>query len=83
MMNVKATRLENLPPEAWTIVTGGDDEGASIDKLYSTIAWLYRATTIRVNGVQSMPFDLRTSSGEVLASYDGSTYEEMVPDKMR
>ncbi len=52
----KSTRLEDLPPEAWRAISGGSAEGGLIEKLYSSVPWLWRGVRARAAAMSKMPF---------------------------
>lgn len=66
--------INQLPPEAWTILTGGDEEQGK--KLYSLVSWMYRCAEIRASSVQTMPWQI-TRGREVVARHDD---DETNPD---
>ena len=74
----KGVRLEDLPPEAWTILSGGSQSQA-IDKLYATVSWLYRCVELRANGVMTMPFAVKRGR-DIVAEYDGVTFDDDLAD---
>lgn len=60
--NSKGLRLDNLPPEAWTVITGQDTGAGEATKLRSRVAWLFRCVELRAQAVASMPFEIRKRS---------------------
>lgn len=77
----KAVRLSDLPEEAWTIVRGGSTD--EVDKLFATVAWLYRGVQLRANAVGSMPFAvLSDRGGDEVYKFDGVTAETAPPDDL-
>lgn len=75
----KAVNLFNNP-DAWTIISGEQDT-KGIQKLYSTVAYLYRCVSLRANAVAAMPFVLMKGKTEV-AVWTGTDFEEDLPPKM-
>lgn len=74
----KGVRLEDYPPEAWTIL-GGGNQAQAIDKLYATVSWLYRCVELRANGVMTMPFAIKRGK-DIVAEYDGVTFDDDLGD---
>lgn len=74
----KGVRLEDLSPEAWTIL-GGGNQSQAIDKLYATVSWLYRCVELRANGVMTMPFAVKRGR-DIVAEYDGVTFDDELAD---
>ena len=58
----KSVRLEDLPPEAWRVITGTDINVDSLKKLYTAVPWLFRGIDIRANAMAKVPFSI--SKGE-------------------
>ncbi len=56
-VNLKSIPLQNLPPEAFTVVVGDGAivQGGVIDR-YETIPWLYRGVEARCNALGGVPF---------------------------
>jgi len=63
--------------EGWSFLFIDEDEN-DINKLYSTVAWLYRCVDIRSNAVAAMPYEVRKNKNTIL-TYDGSTFSEDLP----
>ncbi len=64
----KSVRLEDLPEDAWTYVTG-QAEG-SADDVWKKVGWLRRGLTLRAQGVASMPFSIYRNGKEVANSHE-------------
>lgn len=74
----KSTRLEDLPEEAWTILTS---DGLSVSegetaRLYAAVSWLYRCIDIRAGAVSSMPWKIRRGETTLMTS------EEEAPEQL-
>ena len=74
---MKSTRLEDLPDEAWRIITGDGKSNDKTSQLYGAVAWLYRCVDIRAAAVSSMPFDIVRGETVVMSSDEGA------PEQMR
>lgn len=80
---MKAVRLDDLPDEAWTYVLGGDGSQEDVDKLFATVAWMYRAVTLRAQAVATMPFEIVPELGaDPVYEFDGVTAKDAPPDKL-
>ena len=79
----KGRRLEDLPEEAWTVLTG---EAGSDDRrqLFGVVSWLYRCVDIRAQAVASMPWEVRRGDVVVaspdIAAQEGLTWLNELPD---
>lgn len=71
----KATRLEDLPPEAWRSLTGGAVDGDLLERLYSSVPWLWRGVRARASAMSKMPFTI--SQGENVID-DSQDYQNAV-----
>lgn len=61
----KAVRLEDLPPEAWRVITGeavGNE--SKLEKLYRSVPWLARGVNIRASAMAKMPFTIYDGENE-------------------
>lgn len=66
----KKTRMDDLPPEAWSYITGGA-ETKGVEDLYSRVSVLFRCVNARADAAASVPFVLENiSSGKVTESSD-------------
>jgi len=73
----KATRLEDLPPEAWQVIKG--EYGRSdIAKVWAAVAWLYRCVDIRAQTVATLPFEVRRGE-EVVWSHEEPDPPDSLP----
>ena len=68
--NAKAVRLEDLPPEAWTVLVGDDVGGDKLKKLYSSVPWLFRGVDIRANALAKVPFTISRGDEVIDTSAD-------------
>lgn len=71
----KGVRLENLPEEAWQIVTG-EGSKKDMEKFYGAVSWLYRCVNARAAQVANMPFVI-TQGDTVLMTQDDDAPEQM------
>jgi len=67
----KAININQFPPEAWSIITGGDSDGnnADLERLFKAVPWLNRGVRILANGMSNLPWVILNSKGEEV---DGS-----------
>lgn len=64
--DTKSLRLQDLPPEAWTVFGGGSGSpDGAIHKLYQDVAWLNRAVNLRADTVSSVPYRLERNGSAV------------------
>jgi len=56
--------LADLPPEAWTSLTGDPDTGNDMTQLVRKVPWLNRGVDIRSKAVASMPFAIYNARGD-------------------
>lgn len=61
----KATTLRNLPEEAWKYISGGDQADAKLQKAFSSVPWLFRATAIRSSVISRVPFAIMDGDNEL------------------
>lgn len=52
---IKGVTLDQLPDEAWTWITGGDNKSDAV-KYYQNVPWLHRAVNARASAMSSMPY---------------------------
>lgn len=57
--SIKGVRLENLPPEAWQQITGGDSGAHNVHSFYKVVPWLNRGVNLRADAVSAIPYTLR------------------------
>lgn len=62
-------------------VLGENPSDETLEKLYSTVAWLYRCVTIRGNSVASMPFTVKRGE-KVVYEFDGLTPQNEPPKEI-
>ncbi len=70
----KAIRLEDLPAEAWTVLTGGHAHG-ELNTLYEAVPWLFRGVNVRSTALSKMPFAIFDGENEIDNS---SNYKNVV-----
>lgn len=73
----KAVRLEDLPEDAWTYLTGQAEGGA--DEVWKKVGWLRRGVTLRAQGVASMPFSIYRMGKELTNSGEYSDPTGILP----
>jgi len=66
----KTVRLEDLPPEAWRVITGTDINVDSLKKLYTAVPWLFRGIDIRANAMAKVPFSISKGENVIDTSTD-------------
>ena len=59
----KTIRTEDLPPEAWQVVFGGEPTGELAD-YYAKVSWCFRGVDIRAKTIKSLPFIIENSRGK-------------------
>lgn len=72
----KAVRLDDLPDEAWQVLTGDGAGGGEAAKLSAVVSWLYRCVDVRAGAVANMPWEVRRGETVVMAQ-DGTAPEKM------
>ena len=79
----KAVTLDDLPEEAWTIVTGGGKDTRA-STLYGLVGWLHRCVDIRASSLATMPWTIKRGETVLLTNDDDITPEfkwmETLPD---
>ncbi len=81
---LKAIRLQDFPPEAWTTLVGQDADSEMIQKLYKAVPWMFRGPEIRANLLAAMPFQILNAAGdEVDNSEDYQNVVGWLPDPFR
>lgn len=61
----KSLRLDDLPPEAWKIITGTDGPAGNVYQLYTRVPWLYRGVNLRAEAVAGVPVKLLRGETEI------------------
>jgi len=67
-------------PDVWTSL--GVSDGTDLDKLYSSVAWLYRCVRLISNSVAAMPFEIRRRGNPVI-TFDGTTFDTDLPKELK
>lgn len=63
--STKGLRLDALPKEAWTVLSGGrDGDTGDPYEFYKSVPWLFQAVNIRANAVSRMPLRLLNKAGD-------------------
>ena len=58
-------RLEDLPPEAWTIISGaGAGDFAELKELFQVVPWLQRGVAVRASAMAALPWVLLNEADE-------------------
>ncbi|MCK5564495.1 MAG: phage portal protein [Planctomycetes bacterium] len=60
----KAINIENLPPEAWKILSGGSRDNSELEILRKVVPWLYAGVEERAGAQKNMPFVILDDRGE-------------------
>jgi phage portal protein BeeE len=63
-------RFEDFPAEAWHTVTGTDEGGGVLKKLYSSVPWLFRGVDIRAKALAKVPFTITKGETVIDTSED-------------
>ena len=74
---VKSVRLDDLPPEAWRIIAGDSDTSAEAQRLYETVAFLYRCVEVRANALVALPWAVQRNDVDVWVHNDGAAPAEL------
>ena len=65
----KAIAIDQFPPEAWTMVMGGEGgEAADLERLWRVVPWLNRGVGILANAITNIPFVILNERGEEVDS---------------
>ena len=64
----KAININDLPPEAWTPLRGGN--AGKIEEYHRTVPWLFRGVDLRANAVASLPFAIVNEAGDEVDTSD-------------
>jgi len=79
----KAVAIDELPPEAWTFFSGGQDVDPirQLKEYWKTVPWLWRAVQLRAQALSALPFAIVGRGGEdVDTSADYSNVLGFLPD---
>src|SRR5581483_2715622 len=79
---LKSIPLNELPEEAWKIVSGGSGQGELRD-VYRQVPWLFRGVELRAQGVASLPFGVFNGNTEIDSSKDWQNKVGFLPDPKR
>ena len=71
----KSIPLNQLPPEAWTVIRGDKDSPEA--KLRDEVGWLKRCTLLRAEALASLPWTIKKDGKQILSSEDA-----VVPDEL-
>ena len=63
-------RFQDFPAEAWRTVTGTDEGGDALKKMYSSVPWLFRGVDIRAKALAKVPFTITKGETVVDTSED-------------
>jgi len=61
----KAVNMNNLPEEAWQIISGGYGEESDLESFRKSVPWLFRGVQKRANAVAGMPFVILDGEREI------------------
>ena len=84
--SVKAVSINNLPPEAWTRISGGGVIGQDKDvrDYYVRVPFLSRAVRLRATAISSLPFAIVNDSGvEIDTSEDYQNEVGFLPNPQK
>ena len=79
----KAVAIDELPPEAWTFFSGGQDVDPLrlLKKYWKTVPWLFRAVQLRAQALSALPFAIVGRNDEDIdTSADYSNALGFLPD---
>lgn len=79
----KAVAIDELPPEAWTFFSGGQDVGqlGRLKEYWRTVPWLFRGVHLIASTLSALPFAIVNRSGkDVDTSADYSNALGFLPD---
>lgn len=79
----KAVAIDELPPEAWTFFSGGQDVDPLrlLKEYWRTVPWLFRAVQLRAQALSALPFAIVNRNGEDIdTSADYSNALGFLPD---
>lgn len=69
-------------PEAWTYITGGEDQ-SEIKVVQANVPWLYRGVSLIGSAVANVPFSIYRGNTEVTSSEDWEDPTGLFPDVKR
>jgi SPP1 gp7 family putative phage head morphogenesis protein len=75
---LKSVRLDDLPPEAWRIIVGGEEGGNETQRLYETVAFLYRCIEVRANAMVALPWAVQRGETDLWSNKDGDIPPELL-----
>lgn len=70
-------------PEAWTYITGGEENEKDIKVIRASVPWLYRAMHLIANAVANIPFSIYKGETEVASNEDWEDPTGLFPDIKR
>jgi SPP1 gp7 family putative phage head morphogenesis protein len=74
---IKSVRLDDLPPEAWRVIAGDSDTSAEAQRLYETVAFLYRCVEVRANALVALPWAVQRNDSDIWTNADGAAPAEL------
>ena len=74
---IKSVRLDDLPPEAWRVIAGDSDTSAEAQRLYETVAFLYRCVEVRANALVALPWAVQRNDSDIWTNADGALPAEL------
>lgn len=69
----KGVRLEDLPEEAWRVITGDD---ATDRQLWGLVGWLYRCVDVRASAVANMPWEITRGETVIMTDEDDAPEQD-------
>ena len=65
---LKAVAIDDLPPEAWTFYSGGQDKKPiqQLKAYWRAVPWLFRGVQLRAQALSALPFAIVDRAGEVM-----------------
>ena len=80
---MKAVAIDELPPEAWTFFSGGQDKPPlqQLKEYWRAVPWLWRAVQLRAQALSALPFAIVNRNDEDIdTSADYSNVLGFLPD---
>lgn len=80
---LKAVAIDELPPEAWTFYSGGQDTTPlqRLKEYWRAVPWLFRAVQLRAQALSALPFAIVNRAGtDVDTSADYGNVLGFLPD---
>lgn len=80
---LKAVAIDELPPEAWTFYSGGQDKKPlqQLKEYWRAVPWLFRGVQLRAQALSALPFAIVNRAGEdVDTSADYSNVLGFLPE---